>query len=129
MAEVTIKFDTGKFRARMEKERKIAEKEVAEQILQDCQNFTPKAEGTLRATSLINGIQEIDGHAACVWGDSETVYAAYQYYGCWPDGSHQIDDTNRTTAGTYTQWAEKAKAVHGREWNKVAKNAVKKLQK
>lgn len=126
---VQIKFDSGRFKARIEAERKQAEKAVAEQILQDCLDFTPKQEGTLRDTADANGIQEVDGHAACVWGDPETPYAAYQYYGCWPDGSHQIDDSKRTTPGTYSLWTEKAKAVHGKAWEQVAKNAVKKMQK
>lgn len=126
---IKIQFDRNKFAARLESERKTAEKAVAEQILADCRDFTPKQEGTLRDTATANGIQEVDGHAACVWGGQETPYAAYQYYGCWPDGSHQIDDSNRTTPGTYTLWTEKAKAIHGKEWEQVAKNAVRKMQK
>jgi hypothetical protein len=49
------------------------------------------------------------------------VYAAYQYYGCWPDGTHVVQnhDTSKNARAT-TMWAEAAKNEYGQSWEKVA---------
>ena len=113
---VMVKLDEAGLAARFEQGRLKAESMVCEQIIADCnQQFTPKQEGTLRDSARP---QEHDGHMAAVW---DTVYAAYQYYGCWPDGSHVI--RNHTTPDTHTQWAEVAKQRHGKRWAEIARKA------
>lgn len=113
---VTVDLDEAGLSRRMEQGRKLAESMVCEQILGDCnQAFVPKAEGTLRDNSRP---EEHDGHMACVW---DTIYAAYQYYGCWPDGSHKIQ--NHTTPGTTILWVDAARARYGSDWEKVCRNA------
>ena len=68
---------------------------VAEQILSDSTQYIPKQAGDLRDSGRI----EVHGaDVAVIW---DTPYAAYQYYGCWPDGTHQV--VNHSTAGTFTQ--------------------------
>lgn len=96
---------------------------VAEQIKADCEPLVPKAAGDLRETASVN--RTPDGAEL----EYNQVYAAYQYYGCWPDGSHKINNSSppRTTAGTTTQWIEHARREHQDEWDKVAQNASEKL--
>lgn len=113
---VTVKLDEMGLQSRFEQGRLTAESMVCEQIIADSnQQFTPKQEGTLRDSARP---QEHGGHMAAVW---DTVYAAYQYYGCWPDGSHVIK--NHTTAGTTTQWVETARGQYEKDWAQVAQNA------
>lgn len=113
---VKVELNEALLSSRMERGRLLAESMIADQIIADCnQFFTPKAEGTLRDSARP---QEHAGHMAAVW---DTIYAAYQYYGCWPDGSHVIK--NHTTPGTTTLWCEAARARYGDDWEIVARNA------
>ena len=63
-------------------------------------------------------MEQIDGDYAATWN---TVYDAYQYYGCWPDGSHVVQqhDTSVNPEAS-TQWAEKARERYGDDWDIVA---------
>lgn len=103
--------------ARIDSDNKRVRHIVAEQILSDCRPFVPKQEGTLNDTA---SIRDNGDATEIVW---DTPYAAYQYYGCWPDGSHVIH--NHTTPGTTTQWCETARRAYGDAWETVAQNALK----
>ena len=118
-SKVTVKDNN--LAKKMIKASKKARKAVAEQILTDSNPFVPKQEGILRNTPA-NHIEEKDDATYVVW---DTPYAAYQYYGCWPDGSHQIK--NHTPAGTTTKWVEKAKQKNKKKWNEVYQQAAKLL--
>ena len=98
----------------MQKARQHAGPILAQQILDDCRPFTPHDQGTLEDSGRIEQKGE---DWAVVWS---TVYAAYQYYGCWPDGSHRITqhDTSVNAQAT-TQWAEAAHAKYGKAWAEV----------
>ena len=50
-----------------------------------------------------------------VW---DTVYALFQWFGVRADGTHRVQ--HYTTAGTGTQWVEKARAAHEEEWREIA---------
>lgn len=113
---VKVNLNESALRSRLGDDKKLAEKMVAEQILNDCEPFVPKQEGYLRDSK---DIRQTDG-TEVVW---DTPYAAYQYYGCWPDGSHVISE--HTTPGTTTHWVEEAKLRYGRDWETVAQNAVR----
>lgn len=88
---------------------------LAQQILDDSRPFTPHDQGTLEDSGRVEQIGE---DWAATWN---TVYAAYQYYGCWPDGTHVITqhDTSVNAQAT-TQWAEAARAKYGDDWATVA---------
>lgn len=96
-----------------------AAKAVAEAILHDSTPYVPKQQGTLRDVGRVE--VEPDG-AAVVW---DTVYAAYQWYGCWPDGTHVVK--HHTTPGTVTQWVNKAMRKYKDDWDQIAQNAEEKL--
>ena len=115
VGNVTITLDTAHLAARMKNGKERCGQALAEQILGDCRTFTPHAEGDLEASGRA---EQIDGDWAATWN---TVYAAYQYYGCWPDGSHVIRHHNTdVNANATTQWCEAAKAVYGESWGVVA---------
>ena len=112
-------FNYGSFMSKVKKSSLKAENAVADAIIADSRHYVPKQENTLRDSARIehenNGTQVV----------YETPYAAYQYYGCWPDGSHVI--RNHTTAGTTTKWIEHAKAHNNDKWLRIAQNAVRNM--
>lgn len=115
-----VVFDAVKVASKIRKGTKLAEQAVADQIIADSRQFVPMDdEGTLRDSARV----EQDGNGTQV--TYNTPYAAYQYYGCYPDGSHFIK--NHTTAGTRTQWLEYAKSLYNAKWLRVAQNAIKEL--
>lgn len=112
-------FDVGQVTSKIKKMSRIAENAVAEQIISDSRQYVPKQENTLRDSARI----EHEGKGTQV--TYNTPYAAYQYYGCWPDGSHVI--RNHTISGTVTRWIEHAKAANSDKWLRVAQNAMREL--
>lgn len=118
MAEITVKLDRAHLTARMQRGKDIAAAALAEQILSDCRPFTPHDQGGLESSGRV---EKIDGDHAVTWN---TVYAAYQYYGCWPDGSHVVKnhDVSINPQAT-TQWAEAAHDMYGKDWEKLIQKA------
>lgn len=112
---VTVKFDRAHLTARFRRGKERCGPALAEQILADSGPYTPHDQGTLEDSGRVERIGE---DYAATWN---TVYAAYQWYGCWPDGSHAIKhhDTSINQLAT-TQWAEAAKKVYARDWEQVA---------
>ena len=126
---VTVVIDRAALKRRIDAEVKLAQKKVAEQILGDCDQFVPRRGGELKDSGITNGpVEQPDGSIALVW---DTPYAAYQYYGCWPDGSHVIKNHDTTDGSSLAsiQWVEAAKRVYGKDWLIAAKNAIKDQQK
>lgn len=112
---VKVTLDRAHLAARMRKGKEHCGPLLAEQILGDSRPFTPHAEGTLEDSARVEKIDE----DYCV--TYNTVYAAYQWYGCWPDGSHVIRHHNTdTNSNATTQWIEAAKKQYGKDWNIVA---------
>ena len=113
-SSVTVKFDRAHLTARMKAAKDHVGPILAQQILDDCRPFTPHDQGTLEDSGRTEQIGE---DWAATWN---TVYAAYQYYGCWPDGSHRITkhDTSVNARAT-TQWAEAARREYGADWETV----------
>ena len=114
MANVRVKFARAHFTARMAAGKNHCGPILAQQILDDSRPFTPHDQGTLEDSGRVEQIGE---DYAATWN---TVYAAYQWYGCWPDGSHvaRKQDTSIHAQAT-TQLAEHAKDAHGKEWDEV----------
>jgi len=112
---VTVSLDRAHLAARMRRGREHCGAFMAEQILGDCKPFTPHDQGTLEDSGRVEQIGE---DFAATWN---TVYAKYQYYGCWPDGSHVIKnhDTSINPEAT-TQWAEAAHRRYADDWEIVA---------
>ena len=114
MANVKVKFDRAHFTARMAAGKNHCGPILAQQILDDSRPFTPHDQGTLEDSGRVEQIGE---DYAATWN---TVYAAYQWYGCWPDGSHVVRQHDTSiNAKASTQWAEHAKDAHGKEWDEV----------
>ena len=120
MSNITVKLDRAHLAARMERGKDLAGAAVAEAVLNDSRPYTPHDQGTLEDSGRV---EKVDGEYAVTWN---TVYAAYQWYGCWPDGSHAIHhhDTSINPKAT-TQWAEAAKAQYGESWAKIAEKKMK----
>ena len=112
---VKVTLDRAHLAARMRKGKEHCGPLLAEQILGDSRPFTPHAEGTLEDSARV---EKIDEDYAVTYN---TVYAAYQWYGCWPDGSNVIrhHNTDINSMAT-TQWIEAAKKQYGKDWNIVA---------
>ena len=112
---VKVNLDRAPLAARMRKGKEHCGPFLAEQILGDSRPFTPHAEGTLEDSARV---EKIDEDYAVTYN---TVYAAYQWYGCWPDGSHVIRHHNTDiNSDATTQWIEAAKKQYGKDWNIVA---------
>lgn len=94
-----------------------AAKMLAEQMHSDSLEYVPKEENTLRDSFRM---EDVTDGVDLVWN---TPYALYQWYGCWPDGSHVVRD--HTTPGTSTMWVDKAKQKRSEVWKKVAENALR----
>lgn len=112
---VKVELDRAHLAARMRAGKDYAGPILAQQIIDDSRPFTPHDQGTLEDSGRPEKIGE---DWAATWS---TPYAAYQYYGCWPDGSHVIrnHDTSINAQAT-TQWAEAARQQHGSDWAEVA---------
>lgn len=114
-SNVIVKLDRAHLAARMRAAKAHCGPILAQQILDDSRPFTPHDQGTLEDSGRVEQIGE---DWAATWN---TVYAAYQWYGCWPDGSHVVrhHDTSINAQAT-TQWAEAAKDRYGKDWAIVA---------
>ena len=112
-----VVFDYASFRNRVNNASERAMNQVADQIIADCRQYVPKDQNSLRDSARIE--HENNGTQVTY----NTPYAAYQYYGCWPDGSHQV--RNHTTSGTVTKWIEHAKGNNSDKWLRVAQRAFR----
>ena len=112
---IEVHVDRAHLLARMKNGKQRAGDALAAQILDDSRPFTPHAGGELEDSARI---EQTGDNFAITYNQ---VYAAYQWYGCWPDGSHVIQNHNlNTNEFATTQWIEAAKKRHGSDWNKVA---------
>lgn len=116
---VTVNLDRAHLAARMKNGANAAGKATAEQILNDCNQYSvpDDEEHTLKDSKKV---EQIDKDYAATWN---APYAAYQFYGCWPDGSHVIQKhTQGYSQNPSIQWTEAARAVYGDDWRTVAQN-------
>ena len=114
---VTVELDRAHLTARMGKGTEAACAALAEQILADCNQYAVPDDGE----HILKGsgrVEKIDDDYAVTWN---TVYAAFQFYGCWPDGSHVVHDhTQGYTENPSTQWTEVTRARYNDAWQAVA---------
>ena len=113
---VTVSMNRAHLQAKINRGKEKAGADLAEQILADCNNtFIPWAEGTLRDSGRTEKIGE---DYAATWN---TVYVAYQYYGCRPDGSHVIHNHNMDHHPEATNlWCEASRVRFGKDWETIA---------
>ena len=117
---VTVTVNRAHLTARMNRGKELACAAVAEAVLNDSRPYTPHDQGTLEDSGRV---EKVDGEYAVTWN---TVYAAYQWYGCWPDGTHVIKNHDRSiNAKATTQWAEEAKKQYGKSWQQIADKKMK----
>ena len=118
MARSTVKvlLDRAHLTARLKRGKDHCGPFLAEQIAGDSIPFTPNdGEGTLQDSKRV---EKIGQDYAVTYN---TVYAAYQWYGCWPDGSHAIQHhTLQPNGQATTQWIEAAKKQFRQSWETVA---------
>lgn len=117
MARSTVKvqLDRAHLEARLKRGKEHCGRFLAEQIWGDSIPFTPHDQGTLQSTKTF---EQKGNDWAIVYNE---VYSAYQWYGCWPDGSHVIKnhDLSHNKQAT-TQWIEAAKQQFRQSWETVA---------
>jgi hypothetical protein len=117
---VIVKTDKAKWTQVMDHAQGIAAYALAEQILQDSEQFVPFSGGSSQSAG---GLREsgkvVEGEAT---GEFyivyDSVYALYQWFGVRADGSHPVH--HYTTPGTGKQWVETAKAAFGARWQEIA---------
>ena len=117
MSNVSVQLDRAHLSARFQRGKDHAGPLIAEQILQDCNQYSVPDDGehTLKDSGRV---EKVDEDYAATWN---TVYAPFQFYGCWPDGSHQIQNhTQGYTENPSIQWTEAGRARYGDDWEIVA---------
>ena len=120
MSGVTVRANIPEIKKKFDEACEFAEKAICEQIINDTRSMVPTdGENHLRDMTKVEKTD--DGHYCVVW---DTVYAKYQWYGMWPDGTHEIK--KHTTAGTTILWGPEARKKYGKDWLTVARNAYKK---
>lgn len=113
---VSVSLDRAHLEARIRKGEEMTCAAVAEAVLADSRPYTPHDQGALESSGRV---EKVGGDYAVTWN---TVYAAYQWYGCWPDGSHVIRNHDHfINAKATTKWAEAAKRQYGKSWEQIAK--------
>lgn len=117
-AVVTVNLDRAHLAARLDRGREACGPILARQILDDCNNYSVPDDGEHILKSSGRSDERLGEDFAATWN---TVYAAYQYYGCWPDGSHVVrNHTQGFSENPSTQWCEAAKERYGDDWQIVA---------
>lgn len=115
---IRVTLDRARLTARMVAGRTHAGPILAEQILSDCNQYSVPndGEGTLRDSGRVESVGQ---DYAVTWS---AVYAAYQFYGMWPDGSHVIrHHTPSYAMAPSIMWTESAKRAYGKSWARVAR--------
>lgn len=137
---VKITFDLNAAAAKIRTASGKAMKEIKEQVLEDCNRYCPKDQGTLRDSARSHShVMEYFGEAELrlIWA---TPYANFLYYGLV-----EVDRKTKspyanfgelklptekplhyTTPGTGKLWCEKARAECGEDWRLSYQNALKK---
>lgn len=87
---------------------KLGQYALANQVHADANLYAPRKSGDLRIQSYVS----MDSKQI-IWN---APYARRQYYNQF---------RNYTTPGTGPKWDQKAKAIHGRQWQSIVKKAMK----
>ena len=116
---VIVKTDKAKWIGAINAASELASYALAEQMLADSEKYVPYSAGSTQSAGGLRDSGRVErgegGRMYLVW---DTVYALYQWFGVRADGTHRV--RHYTTAGTGTQWVEKARAAHEAEWREIA---------
>lgn len=116
---VIVKTDKAKWIGAINAASDLASYALAEQMLADSEKYVPYSAGSSQSAGGLRGSGKVErgesGRMFLIW---DTVYALFQWFGVRADGTHRV--RHYTTAGTGTQWVEKARAAHEAEWREIA---------
>lgn len=115
-----FKFELNKsaLNGKIKKGCELADKALAEQVINDSDQFVPRLEGDLR--SYVRPVVE-SGETYIVY---DSPYAMYQWFGVRTDGTHPV--TKYTTSNTGTEWVKRAERQYKDSWRKIAQKAFSK---
>ena len=117
---VKLEMDRAHLTARMRAGAEKCGKFMAEQILHDCNQYAVPDDGE-HILKNSGRVEKADEDYAATWN---TVYAAFQFYGCWPDGSHVVHNhTQQYTENPSTHWTETTRGRYGDVWEGQAQKA------
>lgn len=116
---VIVKTDKAKWIGAINAASDLASYALAEQMLADSEKYVPYSAGSSQSAGGLRESGKVErgesGRMFLIW---DTVYALFQWFGVRADGTHRV--RHYTTAGTGTQWVEKARAAHEAEWREIA---------
>lgn len=119
---VIVKTDKAKWIGEINKAADVAAYALAEQMLADSESYVPYSAGSSQSAGHLRESGKVErgesGRFYLVW---DTVYALYQWFGVRADGTHRV--RHYTTPGTGTQWVDKAKSSHQKQWREIAQKA------
>lgn len=108
MVKVNIKVDTANIKTKVDRMIKQGQVALVNQVYADMNPYVPAKTYDLRNQSQVS----LDSKAIIYW----VPYARIQFY---------TQFQNYTTPGTGPRWDLKAQAIHGIDWQKVVKAAMK----
>lgn len=105
---VNVKKDLKGVKPRLNQMTNRGQYALANQVHADMNLYVPMLSGDLRNHSSVTN----DGKAIVY----NSVYARRQFYNQF---------SNYTTPGTGPRWDQKAKSIHGRQWERITKRAMR----
>lgn len=113
--KIKADVDVKKIAPKIHKATAKAQFVYVNQVHADMNEYVPFLSGDLRNQSTI----AIDGKSIYY----NVPYARAQFYGYVGKGRYKVK--RYTTPGTTSRWDLKAKAIHGKSWERVARRAMK----
>lgn len=105
---INVKKDLKGVSKRVSQMTKLGQYALANQVHQDSNKYAPKKTGDLRTQSYVT-----PDNKQVIWN---VPYARRQYYNV---------GAKFTTPGTGPKWDQKAKSIHGKQWEQIVKKAMK----
>lgn len=115
---VEININKAKWVTALKQSAEKASYALAEQIITDSEKFIPYSGGSIQSAGNLRESSRIEKGQDGLYVVWDSVYASYQWFGMRRDGSYQVH--HYTTPGTGKQWAEKARAAYGKNWETIA---------
>lgn len=110
---VNIRKNLKGIKTRVNQMAKQGQYALVNQVHQDSNKYAPKKSGDMRIQSYVT-----PDNKQIIWN---APYARAQYYGT----NGKVKFRKYTTPGTGPKWDQKAKAIHGKQWQNIVKRAMK----